>query len=241
MLKVFLHLLLGQVNPLVRVTLPAQRNEGRGGWTRVADALTRFSNNFRKIQCLGHVYRTIVLTIDPSGPMLQVGWQPKRKMKIAAFCYKKVAKNPEPAARRAIPDPILRQQTLNDPEAGPLLRANLLSTMERMEDRLAGTRNDIIQSRLPLAYPVARIRAPVLIVHGTADEALPFGQPESLAARLPRGELLAIPGGQHASLFTHCRLIRARIEPFPQLHWPTETLRCEPNVHGICKDIRTSL
>jgi pimeloyl-ACP methyl ester carboxylesterase len=136
---------------------------------------------------------------------------------FAGAMRKKAAKNTELAARRAIPDPVLREQTLNDPEAGPLLRTNLLSTMERMADRLAGTRNDIMQSRLRFAYPVERIGAPVLIVHGTADEAVPFGQAQSLAAKLQHGELLAIPGGRHVALFTHCRLIRGQIAQFLKL------------------------
>ena len=88
---------------------------------------------------------------------------------FAGAMRKKAAKNTEMPARRAIPDAVLREQTLNDPEAGPLLRANLLRTMERMADRLAGTRNDIMQSRLRFAYPVERIAAPVLIVHGDGD------------------------------------------------------------------------
>ncbi|SPF42111.1 Alpha/beta hydrolase fold [Candidatus Sulfopaludibacter sp. SbA4] len=110
---------------------------------------------------------------------------------VLSSMRRKAENDPEWAAGRAIPDPALRAKTLNDPEAGPLLRAHLLSTMDRMAERLPGTRNDIAQSRAPFAYPVERILAPVLIVHGTADQAVPFAQAESLAARLVPGELLS--------------------------------------------------
>ena len=136
---------------------------------------------------------------------------------VVSRMRKKAADDPEGAARRAIPDPALCAQTLNDPEVGPLLREHLASTLERMADRLPGTRNDIRQSRAPFAYPLERIQAPALVVHGAKDEAVPFANAESLAARLPRGELLAIPDGRHVSLFTHRRLIQPRVSRFLEL------------------------
>jgi len=136
---------------------------------------------------------------------------------VVSRMRRKAADDPEGMARRAIPDADLRAQTLNDPEAGPLLGEHLASTMERMAERLPGTRNDIHQSRKPFAYPLERIQAPVLVVHGAADEAVPFAQAESLAAKLPRRELLAIPGGQHVCLFTHRRLIQPRVRQFLEL------------------------
>lgn len=133
---------------------------------------------------------------------------------LMARMRRRAEKDPEAATRRSITDPVLRAQTLNDSEAGPLLAALQLSTMERMSERLPGTRNDIVQSRAPFAYPLERIHAPTLIVHGSADRAVPFAQAESLAARLPRAELIPIPGGEHVSIFTHRRQIQPRITEF---------------------------
>jgi pimeloyl-ACP methyl ester carboxylesterase len=131
---------------------------------------------------------------------------------------RRTAENPDRAARRSIPDPALRARTLNHAEAGPLLIALQLSVMERMAARLPGTMNDIAQSRSPFAYPLERILAPALVIHGTQDEAVPFAQAESLAARLPKAELVAVQGGKHVSIFTHRDLVQPRIKQFLDLH-----------------------
>lgn len=133
---------------------------------------------------------------------------------LAGMMQRKAAADPDRAAARAIPDPALRARTLHHPEAAPLLRALQTSTMERMAERLPGTLNDIAQSRLPFAYPVERIAAPMLIIHGTVDSAAPFEHAKSLAVRVPGAELMTIEGGEHVSLFTHLDEIRARVRPF---------------------------
>jgi pimeloyl-ACP methyl ester carboxylesterase len=133
---------------------------------------------------------------------------------LVARMRKKTVANLDTAAARSIPDPILRARTLNHPEVGPLFIEHLLSIMEHMPQRMPGTRNDIAQSRASFAYPVEYVATPTLIVHGTDDEAAPFAQAESLAARLPNSEFLAIPGGRHVSLFTHHALIQPRIREF---------------------------
>ena len=130
----------------------------------------------------------------------------------------KAARDPDSAARRSIPDPQLRARTLNDPEAGPLMTALQLSTMDRLAERLPGTENDILQSRRPFAYPLERVSAPLLVVHGTADEAVPVAQARALAARVPQAELLLLEGGRHTSLFTHLYEIRERTIPFLDAH-----------------------
>ena len=88
------------------------------------------------------------------------------------------------------------------------------STFEHMAKRLPGTQNDILQSRSPFAYPVERITAPVLVVHGTGDEAVPVAHARALAATVPNGQLLLLEGGRHTSLFTHLHEIRPRVIPF---------------------------
>lgn len=140
--------------------------------------------------------------------------------RLTAAMRRRAIRDPESAARRCIPDPVLRKRTLNDPEAGPLLTALQLSVTERMADRLPGTTNDIRQSRLPFAYSLERIEAPSLIVHGTDDEAVPFAHAASLAARIPNAELLAVDGGRHVILFTHRELIQPRIQRFLEVHSP---------------------
>jgi pimeloyl-ACP methyl ester carboxylesterase len=130
---------------------------------------------------------------------------------------RKALRDPEASARRAIPDEALCAQTMNDPEAGPLFRALQSSTMERMAERIAGTKNDIAQSREPFDYPLEQLRSPVLVVHGSADDVAPFALSEHLAVRAPCAELLATNGG-HVTLFTHRAVIQPRVRRFLEAH-----------------------
>ena len=130
---------------------------------------------------------------------------------LARAMQRKAAAHPDEAASRSIPDPVLRERTLHDPEVAPLLLALQAGVMERMAARLPGTYNDIRQSRAPFDYPLERIAAPLLVIHGTDDEAAPFAAGRWLAARVPGAGFLAIEGGRHVSLFTHNRQIRERV------------------------------
>jgi pimeloyl-ACP methyl ester carboxylesterase len=133
---------------------------------------------------------------------------------LVASMQRRAAIHPDAAARRSIPDPALRARTLNDAEAGPLLLALQLSTMDQMAQRLPGTQNDIVHSRLAFSYPLGQISVPLLVVHGTADRAVPFAQAAALAERVSGAELFAIEGGEHVSLFTHLHEIRTRVRHF---------------------------
>lgn len=129
---------------------------------------------------------------------------------LAAFLKWRTAGNPESAASRSIRDPELRARTLAHPEAGPLLRALQSSVFERMRDRLRGTINDIGQFATLTQLPASPIFAPTLIVHGEADTVVPFAHAEAALRRVANAELLAIPAGEHVSLFTHLDAVRAK-------------------------------
>ena len=133
---------------------------------------------------------------------------------LAAAMHRRAVRHPDESASRSIPDAELCLRTLNHPEAGPLMRELQLGTLARLAARLPGTRNDIEQSRQHFSYPVERIHAPTLIVHGTMDEAVPFADAELLASRIRGAKMLTIDGGRHVSLFTHLDLIRARVRAF---------------------------
>ncbi len=127
---------------------------------------------------------------------------------------KRAARQPEEAVRRSIPDPEMRARTLSDPEAGPMLIELQSSTMDRLKERMPGTLNDIEQSRRPFNYPLEQISAPVLVVHGTADQVVPVAQAKALGSRVPGAEMLLIEGGEHVTLFTHLHEIRSRVSQF---------------------------
>ena len=112
----------------------------------------------------------------------------------------------------------VRERTLRDPEAAGLLMELQSSTVRSMSRRLPGTDNDIAQTRSLPPYPFENIQAPALLVYGTADRLVPFEQARSMAARIPRAELLAVNGGEHVAIFTHRELTRAHITEFLDRH-----------------------
>ncbi|MCC6994621.1 MAG: alpha/beta fold hydrolase [Deltaproteobacteria bacterium] len=143
-----------------------------------------------------------------------------RQAWFAERLRRRLARDPEAPARRAILDPALRARTLDDPEAGPLFRALLASTTERLPLRIEGTRQDVRAGRAP-APPLEDVRVPTLVVHGTADRTVPFARHgAALARRIPGAELLALEGGEHVALFTHRALIKPRMDAFLRAHAP---------------------
>jgi pimeloyl-ACP methyl ester carboxylesterase len=139
---------------------------------------------------------------------------------VAAMQKRNARQTPERASRRSIPDPVMRARTVNDPEAGPLLRALQRSTYDRMSLRVAGSENDIALTSSELSFPLERIKAPLLVVHGTKDSAAPYAQAQQLAARVPGAELLTLEGGEHVGIFTHLHEFRARVGRFLGAHAP---------------------
>ena len=134
---------------------------------------------------------------------------------------RKAERDPERAAGRSIVDPEVRARTLRDPTASALLAELVSSTLDRPALRLSGTENDIAVTR-STEYALERVGVPVLVVHGTADRMVPFDlHGKRLAERIPGAELLAIPGGEHVSIFTHRDEVRARVTRFLRQHAPT--------------------
>lgn len=167
--------------------------------------------------CGDRLATRIPLSFHLTKRLMRVGW-------LAAAMRRKVARDPDRAAARSIPDPALRARTLADPAAGPLLRALLDSTLDRPGLRIAGTENDIAVTRTR-EHPVERITTPTLVVHGTTDSVVPFRHGEHLAARIPRAELLAIDGGEHVAIFTHRAAVLTRVAGFLARHAPAVASR----------------
>lgn len=60
-----------------------------------------------------------------------------------------------------------------------------------------GKRNDIAQMENLPDYPFGQVQVPTLIIHGTEDRRVPFGQAQYLAEQIPGAELAAIEGKGH--------------------------------------------
>jgi pimeloyl-ACP methyl ester carboxylesterase len=132
---------------------------------------------------------------------------------LAALMRWRIRRNPIKAASRAIPDSVLREQTLAHPIAGPLLKALQESPFRELDRRLPGTLNDIDHFERMASLPFDEITVPVLGIHGMADRVVPFEHGDR--ARLaPKGELMPIEGGEHVAIFTHLDAIRERVSGF---------------------------
>jgi pimeloyl-ACP methyl ester carboxylesterase len=143
-----------------------------------------------------------------------------RRVWFAERIRRRIERDPEGAARRAIRDPEVRARTLADPEAGPLFRTLLGLKGDRIWLRIDGTKQDVLVGRASTP-PLEDVRVPTLIVHGTQDRVVPFAQHGAvLARRIPGAELLTVEGGEHVALFTHRPLVQARVDAFLHAHAP---------------------
>ncbi len=61
----------------------------------------------------------------------------------------------------------------------------------------------LMRDKFDSAAKAAGISIPVLIVHGTADEVIPFELGQRLSQLFPHAELFPVPGGHHNGLWDH--------------------------------------
>jgi len=142
-----------------------------------------------------------------------------RRPWFAARFRKKAEKDLAAVAKRSIRDPEILARTISDSDIWPLFSTMLLSTFDRMWQRLDGTENDIEITRTA-TYPLENLNVPVLIVHGTRDQLVEFEvHAKMFEARLPNAELLPVDGGEHVAIFTHRNMVRAKVTEFFRRHF----------------------
>ena len=111
-----------------------------------------------------------------------------------------------------LPDPANQQIALESPEAIAGMKS-LFWSLWPTDWRSEGLVNDVSEfSRLSL--PVRNVRAPTLIIHGTADEDVPYSHAEFLAESIPGAHLHTVEGADHMMPFTHSREVLQAIEEF---------------------------
>jgi fermentation-respiration switch protein FrsA (DUF1100 family) len=77
----------------------------------------------------------------------------------------------------------------------------------------------VMRARLDNLSAVREIRAPILFIHGTSDEIVPFAMGKRLydAAVSPEKEMLEVPGAQHNSIWrTAGATVAARVRAFAE-------------------------
>jgi pimeloyl-ACP methyl ester carboxylesterase len=125
---------------------------------------------------------------------------------------RKVMRDPRAGAYRSVRNPTIRERLLADSEATRLLHELQVSVTRDLRRRLPGTLNDTRRlSELP-EIPAADIRVPILVIHGTDDDVVPYVHAQRLAANCPTAKLLGIEGAEHVVVFTHVSTIRGAVE-----------------------------
>jgi pimeloyl-ACP methyl ester carboxylesterase len=69
--------------------------------------------------------------------------------------------------------------------------------LERARDFAAMQNHDVLSHGEAPKKPVSAIRAPTLVIHGTADPMFPIEHGEALADEIPGARLLALEGAGH--------------------------------------------
>lgn len=82
--------------------------------------------------------------------------------------------------------------------------------------QLDGLRNDILQRDDPAIddWPLARIAAPTLILHGNADENSAYEGSVAIAAKIPNAKLVTFEGGDHFIVITRADEVRSAVNDF---------------------------
>ena len=142
-----------------------------------------------------------------------------RSPKFVEKFRKKAEQDLEAVAARSIRDPEILKRTINDADTWPLFCALMLSTYNRMNNRLIGTENDIRISATA-EFALEELGVPVLAIHGTVDQLVNYEiQAKAYASRTPNCELVSIEGGEHVSIFTHRKVIREKVAEFSQQYF----------------------
>lgn len=117
--------------------------------------------------------------------------------------------------------PNLRQHTANDPQKAEILD-ELIHTAYPVSLRTPGMLNDADQIDNLAEIPLEDITAPTLVIHGTADQVVPFEQGVDSAQRIPETTFLPIAGGSHYCILTHLEKTRPAILTFLKQHLPIQ-------------------
>ncbi|MGD2131909.1 MAG: alpha/beta hydrolase [Maricaulaceae bacterium] len=103
----------------------------------------------------------------------------------------------------------------DDPEQAAMARG-LISSQVPFADRAAGIENDVLQRDDPAIdeWPLERISAPTLLLHGNADENSDYEGSVLVASKIPDAELVTFEGGDHFIVITRADEIRAHVDRF---------------------------
>jgi pimeloyl-ACP methyl ester carboxylesterase len=117
--------------------------------------------------------------------------------------------------------PNLRKQTAEDPQKVEILK-KLIQSAYPVSLRTPGMLNDAEQIDSLDDIPLAQIPTPTLVIHGTADNVVPFEHGVRSAEEIPGAKLLPVAGGTHYCILTHLEKTRPAILEFLKQTIPVE-------------------
>lgn len=115
--------------------------------------------------------------------------------------------------------PTLRKQVTPNPDKMGIID-ELIKTAYPTSLRISGMLNDAYQIDHQGYLPLEEITTPTLVIHGTADDVVPFEQGVNSAARIPGARFLPIYEGTHYCILTHLEITRPAIMSFLAEHPP---------------------
>lgn len=127
-------------------------------------------------------------------------------------------RRPALLAQLLLPDPKSRAEVLSDGGKRAALTALAEAGIMLPAQRRVGGRNDVQQSANLSVSAAGAVRAPTLVIHGTADELVPYEHGLFTAQTVPGAELYAIEGGTHAIFVTHRDQVLSRLFAFIGQH-----------------------
>lgn len=115
--------------------------------------------------------------------------------------------------------PNLRKQAAHNPEMLKTIE-QILKTAYPTSMRLSGMLNDATMIENVGFLPLEDITVPTLVIHGDADDTVPFSQGVESASRIPGAQFIPISGGTHYCALTHLELTRPAIMKFLEPYAP---------------------
>ena len=121
---------------------------------------------------------------------------------------------------RRFPAPIVQQAFTRYERSSAVTSAQrrdalrLMGTSVPVKPRFAGVMNDAKYLSTLEPYPLERVAQAALIIHGDADEVVPFAHAELAASKIPAARLIALENGSHFAAFLRAADSRAAIVDF---------------------------
>ncbi len=94
---------------------------------------------------------------------------------------------------------------------------DLLRSFKKGSLRKTGLENDITQLTTMSTYPLEDIKAPTMVMHGSADSLVPFTHAEFIANTVPNARLLTVEEGDHLFFATNKQQVAPGLNEFLKL------------------------